>query len=124
MPSTGPSWFRLAIWRFSTTAPRSQRRRRDPWLQRLLFSRRLALLAAGTAMLLVLVLLAWWLTTGRYGTVPGVRGLTLSSARADLRTAGFAARTGEARHSGLPRGEVIGTSPGASARAIRGSTIT
>jgi len=72
-----------------TTAPGAYPGTREPPLQRLLFSRRLAYLAAGLAVLLVFGLLGWWVLEGRYTTVPKVIGVSVATAQADLRNVGL-----------------------------------
>ena len=57
----------------------------EPFLQRWLFSRRLAYLVGALVVVLGLVLGGWWLTSGRYTPVPSVDGMT-----ADGRHAGAA----------------------------------
>ncbi|HKA98372.1 MAG TPA: PASTA domain-containing protein [Streptosporangiaceae bacterium] len=94
-------------------------------LQRLLFSRRLGYLAAALAVLLVAGLLTWWLTTGRYTTVPKITGMTVAAAKAELRGAGFSVRTGTARlDNHFAKGEVIRSVPASGQRVRKGSQIT
>jgi eukaryotic-like serine/threonine-protein kinase len=94
-------------------------------LQRWLFSRRLGYLAAGLAVVLLLGLLGWWLTSGRYRTVPGVASLTVATARAELTAAGFTVSTGKALlDNQVARGKVIRTVPSAGARVGSGSRVT
>jgi beta-lactam-binding protein with PASTA domain len=95
-----------------------------PGLQRWLFSRRLGYLAAGLAVVLVLGLLGWWLTAGRYRTVPAVASLTVAGARAELTAAGFTVSTGKAvLDNQVARGKVIRSVPSAGARVGSGSRI-
>jgi eukaryotic-like serine/threonine-protein kinase len=101
---------------------RRPQREPEPWPQRL-FSRRSGLLIAGGGLLVIVGLFAWWLTAGKYITVPQVHGMTVSTARADLGNAGFSVRTGRPRHSTMPAGEVIRTTPRAGSRVARGATI-
>jgi beta-lactam-binding protein with PASTA domain len=65
----------------------------------------------------------WWLTSGRYATVPSVAGLTAAAAQQELRQAGFKAVTGTSEiDNNVPKNDVISTSP--SGRALPGATVT
>ena len=93
-------------------------------LQRWLFSRRLGYLAAGLAVVIVLGLLGWWLTAGRYQTVPAVASMKVASARAELTAAGFTVSTGRAvLDNQVARGKVIRSVPPAGARVASGSRV-
>ncbi len=70
---------------------------REPFLQRWLFSRRLAFVAVAVVAVIGLGGGSWWLTSGRYTTVPSVDGLTAAAARQELQQAGFKVITGPAR---------------------------
>jgi len=95
---------------------------REPFLQRWLFSRRLVYVIVGALVLIGLVGGGWYLTSGRYTSVPAVGKLTAKAATQTLRAAGFHVRTGPSEISdNVPKGEVIGTSP--SGRALPGATI-
>jgi len=95
---------------------------REPFLQRWLFTRRLAYLVAALAVVLGIAFGGWWYTTGRYAPLPSVDGLTLTAAGKALHQAGFAAQEGTPVMSDtVPKGDVISTSP--SGRAVKGSTI-
>jgi serine/threonine-protein kinase len=97
----------------------------EPRLQRLLFSRRLGYLAAALAVVLVAGTLTWWLTTGRYTTVPKITGMTVAAAKAELRRAGFSVRTGTARlDNHFAKGKVIRSVPASGQRVRKGSQIT
>src|SRR5204862_2394104 len=65
----------------------------EPRLQRLLFSRRLGYVAAALAVVLVAGMVTWWLTTGRYTSVPRITSMIVAAARADLRGAAFTVST-------------------------------
>jgi serine/threonine-protein kinase len=96
---------------------------REPFLQRWLFSRRLVYILAALALLLGLGGGTWWLTSGRYTTVPAVGQLPAAAAEHTLRQAGFQVRTGASViDDNVPRGDVITVSP--SGRALPGSTVT
>jgi serine/threonine-protein kinase len=95
----------------------------EPFLQRWLFSRRLAYVLVALVLLLALAGGGWWLTSGRYTTVPAVTKMTAAAARQALRQAGFQVRTGSSViDDGVPKGDVIAVSP--SGRALPGTTIT
>ena len=97
----------------------------EPRLQRLLFSRRLGYLAAAVAVVLVVGLATWWLTSGRYTNVPKVTGMTVAAATAELRGAGFTVTTGTARlDNQVAKGQVIRSVPAAGQRVGKGSHIT
>ncbi|HTU75093.1 MAG TPA: Stk1 family PASTA domain-containing Ser/Thr kinase [Trebonia sp.] len=95
---------------------------REPFLERWLFSRRLAYLAAGVVAVILIVFAGWYLTSGRYTPIPSVAGLSASQAESMLTSDGFKVRVGPARHSNdVTTGDVISTSP--SGQATGGSTI-
>jgi serine/threonine-protein kinase len=96
---------------------------REPFLQRWLFSRRLAYVAAGALVLVALGGGGWYLASGRYTPVPSVAGDPLATAQTALRQAGFQVRTGTPVNSDtVPSGDVASVSP--SGRALPGSLIT
>jgi beta-lactam-binding protein with PASTA domain len=98
---------------------------REPWLQGLLFSRRLAYLAVALAVVVVFGLLGWWLFEGRYTIVPKVTGVSAATAQADLRDAGLtpgATRTVLDNH--IAKGLVIKTIPANGSRVARGGHVT
>jgi eukaryotic-like serine/threonine-protein kinase len=98
---------------------------REPWLSRLLFSRRLAYLAAALAVVVVFGLLGWWLFEGRYTVVPKVTGVATATAQADLRDVGLI--TGATRtvlDNNVAKGLVIKTIPANGSRIARGGEIT
>jgi len=97
----------------------------EPRLQRLLFSRRLGYVAAALALVLVAGMLTWWLTSGRYTTVPRITGVTVAAARAELRGAGFTVSTGTALlDNHVAKGDVIRSVPASGQRVRKGSHIT
>jgi serine/threonine-protein kinase len=96
----------------------------EPPLQRLLFSRRLIYVLVSLAVVLGGGLLTWWLTSGQYTTVPSVHGWTASLASSELKNLHLQAKDGPGRHSDLPRGKVISTSPKAGSRIKTGGTVT
>ena len=100
-------------------------RRREPGLQRWLFSRRLAYLALALAVVLILGAVTWWVIDGQYVAVPRVDGMAKSTARTELRNLGFTVKTAHGlRDNAVPRGEVIRTDPAIGSRAHRGSAVT
>lgn len=97
---------------------------REPRLQRWLFSRRLAYLVLAVIAAGLIGFVAWWQLAGRYQNVPQVTRLTVTTARAELRSMGFTVKTGAPRPDNrLAKGEVIATQPAAGARVHRGSTV-
>ena len=94
----------------------------EPFLQRWLFTRRLAYVVGALAVVIGLVFGGWWLTSGRYSAVPSVDGMTLTAATHELQLAGFAVRSGTpVIDNTVTKGDVISMSP--SGRAVHGSTI-
>ena len=95
----------------------------EPFLQRWLFSARLGYVLAAVVVLVALGGGGWYLTSGRYTSVPAVGKLSASQATATLRGAGFKVKTGQSViNDNVPKGEVISTSP--SGKALPGATIT
>ncbi len=103
---------------------RGYRRRREPRLGRWLFSRRLGYLVILIVAVLGAVLLAWWLSAGRYTTIPQVNGFAAGTARTELVNDGLSVRIGAGQHSSLPRSEVIRTDPAAGSRIPSGGRVT
>ena len=100
---------------------RADRRYREPWLQRWLFSRRILIVMA----VVVVGIGAWWLASGQYITVPSVADKAVSTARGDLSNAGLVVVVGTARHSNaVQAGEVISSDPAAGAHISHGGTVT
>jgi eukaryotic-like serine/threonine-protein kinase len=98
-------------------------RAREPFLQRWLFSPRLAIVGLVAVLGVGLGLGAWWLTSGRYTSIPVVTDDSVSQATAALTADGFTvAKVSSARNNDVAKGAVIGTSP--SGRATKGSAIT
>ena len=95
---------------------------REPFLQRWLFSRRLAYLAVAVVAVVGLGGGGWWLTSGRYTTVPAVDRISVTAAEHELRQAGFHVRVGATEiDNNVAKNDVISTSP--SGRALPGATI-
>jgi serine/threonine-protein kinase len=95
---------------------------REPFLQRWLFSRRLAYVAVAAVAVIGLGGGGWWLTSGRYTTVPSVGHTSVTAAEQELRQAGFHVSVGTSEiDNDVAKNDVISTSP--SGRALPGATI-
>jgi len=95
---------------------------REPFLQRWLFSRRLAYLAVAVVAVIGLGGGGWWLTSGRYTAVPSVDRTSVTAAEQQLRQAGFQVSIGSSViDNDVAKNDVISTSP--SGRALPGATI-
>ena len=98
---------------------------KESWLAGLLFSRRLAYLAAALAVVVVFGLLGWWLFEGRYTIVPKVTGVSAATAQADLRDAGLTpGATTTTLDNNVAKGLVIKTIPSNGSRIARGGQVT
>jgi eukaryotic-like serine/threonine-protein kinase len=96
---------------------------REPFLQRWLFSPRLAVVALIVALGIGLGLGGWWFTSGRYASIPVVANDSVSLARTALTMDGFTiAKVSSVPSNDIPKGAVVGTSP--SGRAAKGAAIT
>jgi serine/threonine-protein kinase len=97
--------------------------RREPFLQRWLFSPRLLIVILVLALGVGGGLAGWWLTAGRYVQVPNVAGDSVSQASAALTADGFTLKKNAQVHSNtVQTGTVIGTSPGG--RVSKGAAVT
>ncbi len=96
----------------------------EPWLSRILFTGRLMYVSAGLALVLVIALVTWWFSSGRYQQVPALSGMTLSAAKAALKNQGLHFRLGERTNNPLPKGEVIRTLPPSGSKVPGGSPVT
>ena len=95
----------------------------EPFLQRWLFSSRIVYVLAAVGVLLAFAGGGWYLTSGRYTSVPAVSKLSAAAASSALQQAGFKVRSGPSViDDNVPKGEVIATSP--SGKALPGATIT
>ncbi|MBV9092973.1 MAG: PASTA domain-containing protein [Streptosporangiaceae bacterium] len=95
---------------------------REPFLQRWLFSPRLAVIALIGLLGAGLGFGGWWLASGRYTRVPAVAGDSVAAATAALTADGFHVSRDIRVHSNTVRqGMVLGTSP--SGRVARGSAV-
>jgi eukaryotic-like serine/threonine-protein kinase len=94
----------------------------EPFLQRWLFSRRLVYVVIVLVVLVGIGGGGWWLSSGRYTSVPNVAKMTAASAKQALLQDGFQVQTGSSViDDNVPKDEVISTSP--SGRALPGATI-
>ncbi|HEY4852558.1 MAG TPA: PASTA domain-containing protein [Streptosporangiaceae bacterium] len=97
---------------------------REPGLQRWLFSRKLAYLAAGVLALVLLGTVVWWQAVGKYTKVPELGGLVAATASTELRNEGFQVKAGTAVFdNGVPKGDVVGTVPAMGSRVAKGATV-
>ena len=95
---------------------------REPFLQRWLFSKRLAYVAVAVVAVIGLGGGGWWLTSGRYTTVPSVARTSVTAAEQELRQAGFNVSIGTSEiDNDVAKNDVISASP--SGRALPGATI-
>jgi beta-lactam-binding protein with PASTA domain/tRNA A-37 threonylcarbamoyl transferase component Bud32 len=98
-------------------------RGREPFLQRWLFSPRLVVVALIVALGVGLGLGGWWLSSGRYASIPVVTNDSVSQARTALTMDGFkVAKVSQVRSNVIAQDTVVGTSP--SGRAAKGSAVT
>ena len=97
---------------------------REPGLQRWLFSRRLYYVLGALALVLLVGLLVWWQSAGRYTTVPQVSGLAATTARLEIRNDGLTVKMGKPQFSArVAKGSVIGTEPATGSRMSKGGTV-
>jgi eukaryotic-like serine/threonine-protein kinase len=96
--------------------------RREPLLQRWLFSPRLLVIVLVVALGAALGLGSWWLTSGRYAQVPVVTGDSVTIATAALTADGFTVKKSTQEPSNtIAPGKVLGTSP--AGRVSKGAAI-
>jgi len=96
--------------------------RREPLLQRWLFSPRLLVIVLVVAVGVALGLGSWWLATGRYAQVPVVTGDSVTIATAALTADGFTVKKSTREPSNtIAAGKVLGTSP--AGRVSKGAAI-
>jgi eukaryotic-like serine/threonine-protein kinase len=94
----------------------------EPFLQRWLFSRRLVYVGIALVVLIGIGGGGWWLSSGRYTSVPDVVKMSAASARQALLQDGFQVRAGSSViDDNVPKGEVVSLSP--AGRALPGATI-
>lgn len=75
------------------------------------------------ALVAVVALAAWWLTSGRYGEIPQVLGRDVTAARSAVEDAGFTASVNEVWSDDQPQQAVTGTDPDSGSKAVRGSEV-
>jgi beta-lactam-binding protein with PASTA domain/predicted Ser/Thr protein kinase len=96
----------------------------EPGLQRWLFSRRLYYVLGGLVAVLLIGLLIWWQSAGKYTTVPSVGGLSASTARLEVRNQGLTAKMGKPQFSArVAKGNVIAADPATGSRVSKGGTV-
>jgi eukaryotic-like serine/threonine-protein kinase len=97
---------------------------REPGLQRWLFSRRLYYVLGALVAVLLIGLLIWWQSAGKYTTVPSVGGLSAGSARLEVRNQGLTAKMGKPQFSvRVAKGDIIATEPAIGSRVGKGGTV-
>ncbi len=97
---------------------------REPGLQRWLFSRRLYYILGALAAVLLVGLLVWWQSAGKYTTVPRVAGLAANTARLEVRNEGLTVTMGKPQFSArVAKGNIIGTEPAIGSRVSKGGTV-
>jgi serine/threonine-protein kinase len=97
---------------------------RESWLGRYLFGGRLIYVAGALAVILVVALVTWWFSSGRYQKVPSLAGLTFVQARNVLQNQGLHAKPGHAKHNPMQKGHIFKASPGKGQKVPSGSTVT
>jgi len=97
---------------------------REPGLQRWLFSRRLYYILGGLAAVVLVGLLVWWQSAGKYTTVPRVGGLAADTARLEVRNEGLTVTMGKPQFSArVAKGNIISTEPAIGSRVSKGGTV-
>ncbi len=78
----------------------------------------------GLAAVLLIGLLIWWQSAGKYTTVPSVGGLSASTARLEVRNQGLTAKMGKPQFSArVAKGNIIATEPAIGSRVSKGGTV-
>src|SRR5258706_9870077 len=85
---------------------------------------RLMYVSGALALILVIALVTWWFSSGRYQQVPALRGMTLSAAQTVLKSQGLTYKLARPVHRLLPKGDVVKVSPGQGQRIAGGSSVT
>ena len=98
---------------------------REPLLQGLLFGRRIIWVLGAVAVVLASVLVVWYVSAGRYTSVPQVTGFPQPLAKTELTGLDLTVRVGPARNSNsVAAGHVVATSPAAGSKIKNHGTIT
>ena len=78
----------------------------------------------GLVAVLLIGLLIWWQSAGKYTTVPSVGGLAASTARLEVRSHGLTAKMGQPQFSArVAKGDIIATEPAIGSRVSKGGTV-
>ena len=78
----------------------------------------------GLVAVLLIGLLIWWQSAGKYTTVPPVGGLSASTARLEVRNQGLTAKMGKPQFSArVAKGDIIATEPAIGSRVSKGGTV-
>ncbi len=89
------------------------------------FSRKWVYMSLAAAVVVIVGLIAWWVTDGQYVTVPQVAGMAAGTAGTELQNLGFTVKIGAAQHSNtIGKGDVVQTDPRIGASIKRGATVT
>ena len=75
------------------------------------------------AVVIALVLGGWWVTNGRYTTMPGVANLPSDEASTVMQQAGLTLLTSLDYSETVPAGSIVSTTPDSGTRVLRGSTV-
>lgn len=102
---------------------RTARERFEPRLGSYLYSKRLGYIAAGAAVVVLIAFIGWWMSSGRYQTIPSLRGQTASVAGAQLKSMGLQVTFGKPANNPLRKGEVIETLPHRGSQVASGGTV-
>ncbi len=93
--------------------------------RRRLLSRKMVYLSLAAAVVVIVGLIAWWVTDGQYVTVPQVAGMAVGTADTELQNLGFTVKIGTSQHSNtIGKGDVVQTDPRIGASVRRGATVT
>jgi serine/threonine-protein kinase len=96
----------------------------ESWLGRYFFGGRLIYVAGALAVILVVALVTWWFSSGRYQRVPSLTGLTFVQAKNVLQNQGLHAKLGPSKHNPMQKGRIFKASPGHGQSVPSGSTVT
>jgi serine/threonine-protein kinase len=86
---------------------------------------RIGVIAAAVVLLLLVAVGGWWYGVGRYTPAPQLTSLAKAEAEAQAARSGFTVRYGQAQYDEkVAKNVVLSQQPAASARIVRGGTIT